>query len=32
MSYETMTPGELALRRKRGEQVLLIDVREPVEY
>jgi rhodanese-related sulfurtransferase len=32
MSYETMTPVELALRLKRGEQVLLIDVREPVEY
>jgi rhodanese-related sulfurtransferase len=32
MSYETMTPAELALRLKRGEQVLLVDVREPVEY
>jgi adenylyltransferase/sulfurtransferase len=27
-----MTPSELAGRFKRGEQVMLIDVREPVEY
>jgi adenylyltransferase/sulfurtransferase len=27
-----MTPTELALRLKRGEQVLLVDVREPVEH
>jgi rhodanese-related sulfurtransferase len=32
MSYETMIPAELAARLKRGESVLLIDVREPVEY
>ncbi|HEV7860991.1 MAG TPA: rhodanese-like domain-containing protein [Pyrinomonadaceae bacterium] len=32
MSYETITPAELALRLRRGEQVLLVDVREPVEY
>jgi adenylyltransferase/sulfurtransferase len=27
-----MTPTELELRLKRGEQVLLVDVREPVEH
>jgi rhodanese-related sulfurtransferase len=31
MNYETITPGELAERRARGERVRLIDVREPEE-
>ncbi len=32
MSYETITPKQLEARRKRGERLRLIDVREPVEY
>ena len=32
MSYETITPTELAARRARGERVRVIDVREPAEY
>ena len=32
MSYGTMIPAELAAQLKRGEPVLLVDVREPVEY
>lgn len=32
MSYETITPSEFAARRGRGEELLLIDVREPLEY
>lgn len=32
MSYETITPKQLEARRKRGEVVRIIDVREPVEY
>jgi rhodanese-related sulfurtransferase len=32
VNYETITPAELQERRKRGQQVLLIDVREPEEY
>jgi rhodanese-related sulfurtransferase len=32
MDYETILPVELNARLKRGEQVTLIDVREPVEY
>jgi rhodanese-related sulfurtransferase len=32
MIYETILPVELSVRMKRGEQVILIDVREPVEY
>jgi rhodanese-related sulfurtransferase len=32
MKYETILPVELSERMKRGEQVMLIDVREPVEY
>ncbi len=32
MSYETITPAEYAARTARGEQVRLIDVREPEEF
>lgn len=32
MNYETVSPAELDERLKRGEQVLIIDVREPQEY
>jgi rhodanese-related sulfurtransferase len=32
MDYETILPVELNARMKRGEEVTLIDVREPVEY
>ena len=32
MSYETISPEQLAERRKSGEGPLLIDVREPHEY
>jgi rhodanese-related sulfurtransferase len=32
VSYETITPAELSERRKRGDELLLIDVREPDEY
>jgi rhodanese-related sulfurtransferase len=32
MSYQTITPAEFAARRESGEDLLLIDVREPVEY
>ena len=32
MDYGTITPAELHERRERGEEVLLIDVREPDEY
>ena len=32
MNFRTMTPAELDARRKRGEQLLLIDVREEAEY
>jgi len=32
MNYETILPVELSARMKRGEEVTLIDVREPVEY
>ncbi|MBA3768003.1 MAG: hypothetical protein H0W99_13680 [Acidobacteria bacterium] len=32
MSYETITPKQLEARRKRGEGLRLIDVREPIEY
>lgn len=32
MSYETITPAKFHERRERGHEVLLIDVREPVEY
>ena len=32
MSYETITPKQLEARRKRGERLRLIDVREPIEY
>jgi rhodanese-related sulfurtransferase len=32
MNYETVSPAELDERLKRGEQVLIIDVREPNEY
>jgi rhodanese-related sulfurtransferase len=31
-NYETISPAELDERMKRGEQVLLIDVREPEEH
>jgi adenylyltransferase/sulfurtransferase len=30
--YETVSPAELDERLKRGEDVLLVDVREPEEY
>jgi rhodanese-related sulfurtransferase len=32
MDYATITPAELDGRRRRGDRLLLIDVREPVEY
>ncbi|MBA2733081.1 MAG: hypothetical protein H0U54_09365 [Acidobacteria bacterium] len=32
MSYGTITPAELQKRRERGEEFLLIDVRELEEY
>ncbi len=32
MDYGTITPAELHARRERGEEVLLVDVREPAEY
>jgi rhodanese-related sulfurtransferase len=32
MSYATMTPAELALRLKRGDQLSVIDVRESAEH
>lgn len=32
MTYQTITPAELDARRKRGEELLLIDVREPAEH
>ena len=32
LGYEAISPEELHARRRRGEEVLLIDVREPEEY
>lgn len=32
MNYKTVSPTELDERLKQGEQVLIIDVREPEEY
>ena len=32
MGYQTMTPAESEARRARGEDLLLIDVREPEEF
>jgi rhodanese-related sulfurtransferase len=32
MDYKTITPAELDARLKRGDELLLIDVREPVEH
>jgi rhodanese-related sulfurtransferase len=32
VNYETITPAEFQERRERGQEVLLIDVREPEEY
>jgi adenylyltransferase/sulfurtransferase len=32
MSFKTITPAELDERRKHGELLLLIDVREPEEF
>jgi rhodanese-related sulfurtransferase len=32
MTYETITPTEVAERLERGERVRLIDVREPEEF
>ena len=32
MHYSTMTPAEFAERKGRGDDLLLIDVREPEEY
>ena len=31
-NYETISPTEVAARLERGEQIHLIDVREPEEY
>lgn len=31
-SYRTITPAELDERLRRGDELLLIDVREPVEH
>jgi rhodanese-related sulfurtransferase len=32
MNYETISPLELKARMDSGEQVTIIDVREPIEY
>jgi adenylyltransferase/sulfurtransferase len=32
MDYATITPAEFDERRRRGDDLLLIDVREPEEY
>lgn len=32
MDYRTITPTELDARLQRGDELLLIDVREPIEY
>jgi rhodanese-related sulfurtransferase len=32
VNYGTITPAKLHERRERGDEVLLIDVREPEEY
>ena len=32
MSYETITPAEFQARREHGDALLLIDVREPLEF
>ena len=32
MNYETVSPAEVDERLKRGEKILLVDVREPEEY
>ena len=32
MDYETITPAELDARLRRGDEFVLIDVREPEEY
>lgn len=32
MNYKTITPAELEARRKRGDELLLIDVREVLEH
>ncbi|HEX7997004.1 MAG TPA: rhodanese-like domain-containing protein [Pyrinomonadaceae bacterium] len=32
MDYETITPAELDARLRRGDEFMLIDVREPVEH
>jgi rhodanese-related sulfurtransferase len=32
MSYETISPSALSARIERGDDLLLIDVREPLEY
>jgi adenylyltransferase/sulfurtransferase len=32
VDYETVSPAELDERLKRGEEMLLVDVREPEEY
>jgi rhodanese-related sulfurtransferase len=32
MEYQTITPAELDARRKRGDELLLIDVREVFEH
>ena len=32
MNYQTITPAELAARLQRGDELLLIDVREVVEH
>ena len=32
MSYQTITPAEFAARRDQGDDLLLLDVREPIEF
>jgi adenylyltransferase/sulfurtransferase len=32
MGFKTITPAEFERRRRRGEDLLLVDVREPEEY
>lgn len=32
MIFESITPAEFDMRRRRGDELLLIDVREPEEY
>jgi rhodanese-related sulfurtransferase len=32
VDYETITPAKFHERRERGDELLLVDVREPLEY